>query len=194
MKISGLIAAVLSVLLCLSACEKSPDVPSDSESFLQVDDTSIHNNDSETDPVIAPIITKAALSADETIFYRKEVPASSWEMIFCTSAEEKYSIYVTRTYMTDENRLYTKMELTIPPDIAYDDYKLLPAFMTTGGSGGAMILIEFTAGETKTYYAFEANLAEYKKSGWNRFFGYRMLTEEEISEVLKVIEEKGELE
>ncbi len=191
MKNTLLIAAVFAFLLCLNACENSSNDPAE-ESPSQSVNTSIYDGKSEQKPVGNSAITKKELSPDEIVFYRRYVPASSWEIILCTSAEEKYSIYVTRTYMTDENRLYTKMELVIPSDIEYDDYKLLPVFMPTGGSGGAMILIEFSTGETKSYYAFEANLAEYEKAGWSRFFGPITLMGEEINEILKEIEEKEE--
>ena len=63
------------------------------------------------------LIQRDEILPNETIFFECKIPTTSYHLVLCNSDEGEYSIYVTESYLSNEDRSYTKLDFAVPEEI-----------------------------------------------------------------------------
>ncbi len=92
------------------------------------------------------------LPQGDTVIGQFRITLSRYDLVICESEREKYSLYIIDSAGPEEEKVYTKLTLSIPEDIEYDEYKVLPIGGGGAGSEEVYTIVEFTSAGEKRYY------------------------------------------
>ncbi|MEA4832935.1 MAG: hypothetical protein VB118_10025 [Oscillospiraceae bacterium] len=186
MTVKNTVAWKLGICMIISAilftgCQNNSKLAMTERSDTEQSDTKNTHDKEQYQNYNKPI---TALPIYNTIIYQGNVLATSKDLIICKSPVDGYSIYATQSGSVD-HRLYTKINLSLPSEMQYDSWKLIP--MIRGGSG---VVVEITRKSEKSYYIFEPNLSDFNSAklescgDWQNFIFIGEIPKDEITELL----------
>lgn len=176
-------AVALLTVICLFSCENAK---SSIEQNGNVDYCTIHEEVefNETIDKQWKIIRLKELPSTEEVFFSQAIPTTSFKLLLCKNSSDEYSAYVTENYREDDDKEYVKMEFFIDESMIFDEYKLFPTLMSTGGSGGVLLLAEFTTDGEKCYHTFQADISDTSKINWNIFIAPTTISNNEAKNII----------
>ncbi len=121
------------------------------------------------------------LPQGDTVIGQFKISLSRYDLVICESEHEKYSLYIIGSAETEEEKVYTKLTLSIPEDIEYDEYKVLPIGGGGAGSEEFYTIVEFTSAKEKRYYYCIAYFCE-DPNKWGIFSPAWELDDEQLKQ------------
>lgn len=156
-KTAFLLATVMCFFALFTSCGKAP-----AQAPSETNETPIETN--------KEIVYLKKLPSDEVVLYREELIRVPYELVICSSAREKYTFYVTRSDLSEEDRTYAKLILEIPEHLKDRKYRLSEHKSgTSNKSHDCAIWLEFFEeyGGRNTF-VFAADLSTSDKEVWGR--------------------------
>ena len=186
------ILTVLLLVLLTSCADEHYQDPHDTSPSLEVTNAPIPQETTSVPDETTTQLTRDELIAKtrpqfkklpqgDTIIGQFRITLSRYDLVICTSEREKYSLYIIDPAGPEEEKVYTKLTLSIPEDTEYDEYKVLPIGGGGAGSEEVYTIVEFTSAKEKRYYYCIAYFCE-DPNKWGIFSPAWELDEEQLKQ------------